>query len=65
MPETKKATLPPVPDRSWYLGADVPGGPRVFMPYAGALTCSTHRSAALGVARSARSPGPAFGQCSR
>jgi hypothetical protein len=28
--------LPKVP-HSWYLGANVPGKPRVFMPYAGGM----------------------------
>jgi hypothetical protein len=29
------ATLLPMASSSWYLGANVPGKPRVFMPYAG------------------------------
>jgi cation diffusion facilitator CzcD-associated flavoprotein CzcO len=30
-------TLLPMAESSWYLGANVPGKPRVFMPYAGGL----------------------------
>jgi hypothetical protein len=30
-------TLLPLAAHSWYLGANVPGKPRVFMPYAGGL----------------------------
>ena len=32
------ATLLPQAHHSWYLGANVPGKPRVFMPYAGGMT---------------------------
>jgi cation diffusion facilitator CzcD-associated flavoprotein CzcO len=32
------ATLLPLATSSWYLGANVPGKPRVFMPYAGGMT---------------------------
>jgi cation diffusion facilitator CzcD-associated flavoprotein CzcO len=32
-----KATLLPQAHHSWYLGANVPGKPRVFMPYAGGM----------------------------
>ena len=32
------ATLLPLAKHSWYLGANVPGKPRVFMPYAGGMT---------------------------
>ena len=32
-----KATLLPLATSSWYLGANVPGKPRVFMPYAGGM----------------------------
>ena len=32
-----KATLLPQAKHSWYLGANVPGKPRVFMPYAGGM----------------------------
>jgi len=31
------ATLLPLAQHSWYLGANVPGKPRVFMPYAGGM----------------------------
>ena len=31
------ATLLPQATHSWYLGANVPGKPRVFMPYAGGM----------------------------
>ena len=31
------ATLLPKVKHSWYLGANVPGKPRVFMPYAGGM----------------------------
>jgi hypothetical protein len=31
------ATLLPQARHSWYLGANVPGKPRVFMPYAGGM----------------------------
>jgi hypothetical protein len=30
-------TLLPKVKHSWYLGANVPGKPRVFMPYAGGM----------------------------
>lgn len=33
--EAADATLLPMASSSWYLGANVPGKPRVFMPYAG------------------------------
>jgi hypothetical protein len=32
-----EATLLPMAASSWYLGANVPGKPRVFMPYAGGM----------------------------
>ncbi len=32
-----EATLLPMASSSWYLGANIPGKPRVFMPYAGGL----------------------------
>jgi hypothetical protein len=32
-----EATLLPQAKHSWYLGANVPGKPRVFMPYAGGM----------------------------
>jgi len=31
------ATLLPYAHHSWYLGANIPGKPRVFMPYAGGM----------------------------
>jgi hypothetical protein len=30
-------TLLPLAQHSWYLGANIPGKPRVFMPYAGGM----------------------------
>ena len=35
--EAAAATLLPMATHSWYLGANVPGKPRVFMPYAGGM----------------------------
>jgi cation diffusion facilitator CzcD-associated flavoprotein CzcO len=35
--EAANATLLPQARHSWYLGANVPGKPRVFMPYAGGM----------------------------
>lgn len=35
--EAAHATLLPMANSSWYLGANVPGKPRVFMPYAGGM----------------------------
>ncbi|ACL58344.1 flavin-containing monooxygenase [Methylobacterium nodulans] len=35
--EAAQATLLPMASSSWYLGANVPGKPRVFMPYAGGM----------------------------
>ncbi|RAI60507.1 flavin-containing monooxygenase [Roseicella frigidaeris] len=35
--EAAHATLLPQAGHSWYLGANVPGKPRVFMPYAGGM----------------------------
>jgi len=35
--EAANATLLPQVPHSWYLGANVPGKPRVFMPYAGGM----------------------------
>jgi cation diffusion facilitator CzcD-associated flavoprotein CzcO len=35
--EAAQATLLPLANSSWYLGANVPGKPRVFMPYAGGM----------------------------
>jgi cation diffusion facilitator CzcD-associated flavoprotein CzcO len=35
--EAANATLLPMANSSWYLGANIPGKPRVFMPYAGGM----------------------------
>jgi cation diffusion facilitator CzcD-associated flavoprotein CzcO len=35
--DAANATLLPQAHHSWYLGANVPGKPRVFMPYAGGM----------------------------
>ncbi len=35
--DAANATLLPLAKHSWYLGANVPGKPRVFMPYAGGM----------------------------
>ncbi len=35
--EAANATLFPTAHHSWYLGANIPGKPRVFMPYAGGM----------------------------
>lgn len=35
--EVANRTLRPMASSSWYLGANVPGKPRIFMPYAGGL----------------------------
>jgi hypothetical protein len=35
--EAADQTLLPKANHSWYLGANVPGKPRVFMPYAGGM----------------------------
>lgn len=35
--EVASRTLLPMAKHSWYLGANIPGKPRVFMPYAGGL----------------------------
>ena len=42
------ATLLPQAHHSWYLGANVPGKPRVFMPYAGGM--ARYRDICAGVA---------------
>jgi cation diffusion facilitator CzcD-associated flavoprotein CzcO len=41
--EAAHRTLLPMAASSWYLGANVPGKPRVFMPYAGGLATYTRR----------------------
>ena len=38
-----EATLLPMASSSWYLGANVPGKPRVFMPYAGGMALYAER----------------------
>jgi hypothetical protein len=43
------ATLLPQAHHSWYLGANVPGKPRVFMPYAGGM--ARYRDICTDVAR--------------
>ena len=35
--DAANATLLPQAGHSWYLGANIPGKPRVFMPYAGGM----------------------------
>ncbi|MEH3148649.1 MAG: NAD(P)/FAD-dependent oxidoreductase [Methylobacterium frigidaeris] len=47
--EAASATLLPMASSSWYLGANVPGKPRVFMPYAGGM--ARYRSICDRVAR--------------
>ncbi|MGD9615313.1 MAG: flavin-containing monooxygenase [Alphaproteobacteria bacterium] len=42
------ATLMPMAGHSWYLGANVPGKPRVFMPYAGGM--ARYRETCAGIA---------------
>jgi cation diffusion facilitator CzcD-associated flavoprotein CzcO len=42
------ATLMPLAGHSWYLGANVPGKPRVFMPYAGGM--ARYRETCAGIA---------------
>ena len=37
MQEAANATLLITAKSSWYLGANVPGKPRVFLPYAGGM----------------------------
>ncbi|MGH3493437.1 MAG: cyclohexanone monooxygenase, partial [Sciscionella sp.] len=39
--EAANRTLLPLAKSSWYLGANVPGKPRVFMPYAGGFAAYT------------------------
>ena len=47
--ETADATLLPKVQHSWYLGANIPGKPRVFMPYAGGL--NTYRKICNNIAK--------------
>ena len=35
--EAAHKTVLPMATHSWYLGANIPGKPRVFMPYAGGM----------------------------
>jgi hypothetical protein len=35
--EVASRTLLPMATHSWYLGTNIPGKPRVFMPYAGGM----------------------------
>jgi len=35
--EAANKTVLPLAKHSWYLGANIPGKPRVFMPYAGGM----------------------------
>jgi hypothetical protein len=35
--EAASKTVLPMATHSWYLGANIPGKPRVFMPYAGGM----------------------------
>ncbi len=46
--EAANATLLPRAAHSWYLGANVPGKPRVFMPYAGGM--ASYRETCAGIA---------------
>ena len=39
--EAANKTLLPTVKHSWYLGANIPGKPKVFMPYAGGLPIYT------------------------
>jgi cation diffusion facilitator CzcD-associated flavoprotein CzcO len=43
--EAAHRTLLPMASTSWYLGANVPGKPRVFLPYAGGLASYARRCA--------------------
>jgi cation diffusion facilitator CzcD-associated flavoprotein CzcO len=48
--EAASVTLLPQAKHSWYLGANIPGKPRVFMPYAGGM--ARYRAICAGVALS-------------
>jgi cation diffusion facilitator CzcD-associated flavoprotein CzcO len=48
--EAANVTLLPLAKHSWYLGANIPGKPRVFMPYAGGM--ARYRAICAGIARS-------------
>lgn len=47
--DAANATLLPTVKHSWYLGANVPGKPRVFMPYAGGMV--RYRNIAADIAK--------------
>ncbi len=48
--EAASVTLLPQAKHSWYLGANIPGKPRVFMPYAGGM--ARYRAICAGIAGS-------------
>jgi cation diffusion facilitator CzcD-associated flavoprotein CzcO len=48
--EAASVTLLPQAKHSWYLGANIPGKPRVFMPYAGGM--ARYRAICAGIAHS-------------
>jgi cation diffusion facilitator CzcD-associated flavoprotein CzcO len=48
--EAAGVTLLPQAKHSWYLGANIPGKPRVFMPYAGGM--ARYRAICTGIAHS-------------
>jgi hypothetical protein len=60
--DAANATLMPQAGHSWYLGANVPGKPRVFMPYAGGM--ARYRATCAEVA-AAGYPGFVVGQAAR
>jgi hypothetical protein len=47
--QAANATLLPQAKHSWYLGANIPGKPRVFMPYAGGMARYRETCAAVAV----------------
>jgi cation diffusion facilitator CzcD-associated flavoprotein CzcO len=62
--DAANATLLPQANSSWYLGANIPGKPRVFMPYAGGMARYAERCAQVAAEgypgfALARSPVPA------
>jgi hypothetical protein len=60
--EVANRTLLPMAKHSWYLGANIPGKPRVFMPYAGGMILVVTREKARH--RPSRTPGVAGGAAS-
>ncbi|GAA5113865.1 NAD(P)/FAD-dependent oxidoreductase [Pseudonocardia adelaidensis] len=48
--EAAHRTLLPMASTSWYLGANVPGKPRVFLPYAGGFATYARRCAEIAAA---------------